>query len=349
MSSNPMQMTERKSSIHAGNRTSKWFEAIDLAAEDKVKLEKLGLEAEDFVEMDAGVLVELLKDGGLSVPTIITLLKGTDDIPEQTFEMLDGMVSSGAEAWYWVYAIIGSIILIIIPSMSIYMPYRNEVKGHIEVTPDNVAGVVVIPAILVFIVILLCVPKLSLHLATDTVEERSANVDLKQLLADQVTNVGIVSALLLTMIVAAIQADPPTDSQTSVLSAWYIVFLIYGVYFSFSSTVMCAMMLMYVGPLEGKAAEVFIKDNALYAGEPGTYVVFTTWSTVMATIIWIGGQYGDAPFGIAVAVFAFTLVRCAVVLQNLEGWKNPEISEAVRAKRGKVVSAAESTKNKIKN
>lgn len=258
--------------------------------------------------------------------------------------MLDGMVASTSEAMYWVKAIFGSLVLIVLPSMSIYMPYRNNLAGCVEITPHNVAGRVVVPAILVFVVILLMVPKLSLHLATDTVEERSANVDLKQLLADQVTNVGIVSALLLTMIVAAIQADPPTESPTSVLSAWYIVFLIYGVYFSFSSTVMCAMMLMYVGPLEGKAAEQFIKDQALYAGEPGTYVVFTTWSTVMATIIWIGGQYGDAPFGIAVAVFAFTLVRCAVVLQNLEGWKNPEISEEVRAKRGKVVSAAESQK-----
>merc|ERR1719421_1361082 len=131
--------------------------------------------------MDAGVLVELLKDGGLSVTSIIQLMKSTDEIPEQTFEMLDGMVASTSEAMYWVKAIFGSLVLIVLPSMSIYMPYRNNLAGCVEITPHNVAGRVVVPAILVFVVILLTVPKLSLHLATDTVEERSANVDLKQL------------------------------------------------------------------------------------------------------------------------------------------------------------------------
>ncbi len=84
MSSNPMQMTERKSSVHEGNRTSKWLEVINFPAEERAKLEKLGLDAEDFVDMDAGVLVELLKDGGLSVTSIIQLMKSTDEIPEQT-------------------------------------------------------------------------------------------------------------------------------------------------------------------------------------------------------------------------------------------------------------------------
>ena len=72
MTDNPMQMT------------AKWLDVINFPAEERVKLEKLGLVAEDFVDMDAGVLVELLKDGGLSVTSIIQLMKSTDEIPEQT-------------------------------------------------------------------------------------------------------------------------------------------------------------------------------------------------------------------------------------------------------------------------
>jgi hypothetical protein len=321
--------------------TEQWLEKIEIASEDQKLVLELGLEAADFVEMDAMPLIDICKAGGISTVSIVTMLKGTDDIPEEAAVLLDGMVGDSKEAFYWVYAIIMALLLITLPSLCIYLPWRYSENEATEVTKENVAGRVVVPAIGIFVFVLILVPKMSLHLASDTVEERSANVNLKQLLSDQVTNIGIVSALLLTMIVAAIQADAPTESTTSILSAWYIVFLIYGTYFSFSSTVMCAMMLMYIGPLEGGAAEAFIRDMALYAGEPGTYVVFTTWASIMSTIIWIGGTYGDAPFGIAVAIFTFTLVRCAVVLQNLEGWKNPFISEETRSKRGQVMTLKE--------
>ena len=69
--------------------------------------------------------------------------------------MLDGMVASTSEAMYWVKAIFGSLVLIVLPSMSIYMPYRNNLAGCVEITPHNVAGRVVVPAIVVFVVILL--------------------------------------------------------------------------------------------------------------------------------------------------------------------------------------------------
>jgi hypothetical protein len=88
---------------------------------------------------------------------------------------------------------------------------------------------------------------------------------MKPLMESQFTNIGIVSALFLTILVAALQVDTP-EEPSSIIWVWYIILLTLGLYMSFASTMTCALMLVYISPLEGDAIENFISIMALYAG-----------------------------------------------------------------------------------
>jgi hypothetical protein len=53
----------------------------------------------------------------------------------------------------------------------------------------------------------------------------------------------------------------------------------------------CALMLVYISPLEGGAIENFISIMALYAGEPVTNLLFTVLVMMDSLLLWIGGTY----------------------------------------------------------
>ena len=59
--------------------------------------------------------------------------------------------------------------------------------------------------------------------ARDMLQERSAGFDAKLQAKDSLMNSGLVCALLLTMVVSALQADAPTPEPTTILSMYYTV------------------------------------------------------------------------------------------------------------------------------
>ena len=61
--------------------------------------------------------------------------------------------------------------------------------------------------------------------ARDMLQERSAGFDAKLQAKDSLMNSGLVCALLLTMVVSALQADAPTPEPTTILSMYYTVSL----------------------------------------------------------------------------------------------------------------------------
>jgi len=61
--------------------------------------------------------------------------------------------------------------------------------------------------------------------ARDMLQERSAGFDAKLQAKDSLMNSGLVCALLLTMVISALQADSPTPEPTTILSMYYTVSL----------------------------------------------------------------------------------------------------------------------------
>ena len=61
--------------------------------------------------------------------------------------------------------------------------------------------------------------------ARDMLQERSAGFDAKLQAKDSLMNSGLVCALLLTMVISALQADAPTPEPTTILSMYYTVSL----------------------------------------------------------------------------------------------------------------------------
>jgi hypothetical protein len=61
-------------------------------------------------------------------------------------------------------------------------------------------------------------------------------VQMKPLMESQFTNIGIVAALMLTILVAALQADiPDSGDPSSIIWVWYIILLGLGLYFRYIS------------------------------------------------------------------------------------------------------------------
>ena len=71
--------------------------------------------------------------------------------------------------------------------------------------------------------------------ATDVIQERSYGSNHKENMVITMTNSAIVGALLLTMVVAAMQADNPSEIG-SFLSQGYQVILVISCYYSVNAT-----------------------------------------------------------------------------------------------------------------
>merc|ERR1711871_1593644 len=83
---------------------------------------------------------------------------------------------------------------------------------------------------------------------------------LKQTIEATMTNIGIVSALLLSVCVASLQADSPTESPLSLLAQWYLGFMWMAAGLAVVSTFISALVVCYMTPLSDAGAKAFARE-----------------------------------------------------------------------------------------
>jgi hypothetical protein len=176
--------------------------------------------------------------------------------------------------------------------------------------------------------------------ATDVIQERSYGSNHKENMVITMTNSAIVGALLLTMVVAAMQADNPSEIG-SFLSQGYQVILVISCYYSVNATATSVMCMTYLQPIEGDAAENFLALEALYFGEPIAGICMSLVFFMDAMAIWVWGTYGSSAGTFTTLVVWFFIVRSIVVLLNLSAWENPEVDAAERTRRMQVIKQSE--------
>lgn len=193
-----------------------------------------------------------------------------------------------------------------------------------------------IPGFVVFLLGQFQNPRIATMFAADTLQERSLGIDYKETMTSQLTNTGIVAALLLTILLASLQAGQPTGNRHTLLSQWYLIFNMIGVFYALMSTIMSSLCLMYLQPLKDDAVEDFISIMALYFGEPILGICMTLVMAINAVNLYAWGQWGQ-PAGIFSSFISWWAVfRSLTALSNLMLYKNPYVDSKVRAERAKV-------------
>ena len=178
--------------------------------------------------------------------------------------------------------------------------------------------------------------------SVDLMEERSKGVDFKEVQSTNLTNTGVVGALILTIVLAALQADPPVgDEPDALLNQFYAMNLVIGLYYSMNATAVSSFCLMYIMPLDGAAMESFLAKMASYVSEPLVSVLFSLLCSLNAMVLWVYGVYGEGSGLLAAVICAFVVIRATVVMLNLVEWKNPDVDGEMREARSKIISGSE--------
>lgn len=308
------------------------------------ELLKYSLHTEALRKIDPRVLNDILKEANLPIVDRTKILANLEDItpPPDSLNFQTGAASTGKELFFWLYAVIAGLFFVALPIVLIV--WADDLAKENDSGANGATTLLynaVVPGSIVFVLAICLTPSLSMLLTTDTVQERSLGVDFKAAAETQLTNTGIVGALMLTMVLACLQADLPEDEKKngyrSVIGSWYIIFLIMSLFFSVTSTVLSSLCLMYIHPLSGDAVDNWISIMALYLGEPVNGTIWCLVFILDAMCLWVWASYGREVGIFGLCVIWFLFVRILVTLQNLMYWENPCISQEERERRVKVV------------
>lgn len=89
----------------------------------------------------------------------------------------------------------------------------------------------------------------------DMIHERSPSISMREAMRSNMTNVAVVGALLLTIVWAMLQSNPPIEGFPGrFISQWYAGLLVLSVAFLLIGVLTCVAVLLYVEPLDNKAA-----------------------------------------------------------------------------------------------
>jgi hypothetical protein len=116
----------------------------------------------------------------------------------------------------------------------------DEGEGH----GFNGATHVMIPGLALALVTMIALGIFRLALGKDLLEEASAGVSVKEVQRSNLTNTGVVGALLLTVVVTMLQVDGPFEDKERFLSQWYTVFNLVGMLWCFAATTLSVLLLM---------------------------------------------------------------------------------------------------------
>jgi len=120
---------------------------------------------------------------------------------------------------------------------------------------------VVLPGALYQVFATIVIESFRTYFSTDVLQQRSVGISLREAQRSNLANMAIVAALLLTVIIAMVQADSPlegTGSNAALLAQYYMLFLVTSMVPLFGAIVMSSLLLLYIEPLDDSAAIAFI-------------------------------------------------------------------------------------------
>merc|ERR1719420_675122 len=97
-------------------------------------------------------------------------------------------------------------------------------------------------------------------------KEHCPDNEIKISISTNMTNLGVMLALFLTMMLAMLQQDLPKTISRNDL--WYLTFITFGLEAGVRGLLMVVLFLVYFEPVSNDAAKNFAVDNLLYLGEP---------------------------------------------------------------------------------
>lgn len=98
--------------------------------------------------------------------------------------------------------------------------------------------------------------------STDVLEQRSVGVSIRDAERSMLTNMAVVAALLLTVIIAMMQSELPGEEPRALLAQWYQIFLYAAMVPCFAAVVLSSMLLLYIEPLDEAASISFVGVRA---------------------------------------------------------------------------------------
>lgn len=164
----------------------------------------------------------------------------------------------------------------------------------------------------------------------DTLEEKSKDSTVHDTCKNNLTNTGIIGALLFTVVVAMLQADAPQDNPERFLSRWYQIFLLAGLVASFVSICQASVLLLYIEPLDTHAAALFSRHMIDYFGEPVPCILMTVLNSTYALVLWVFGVYGKPGGTLALFALFFCIQRLTLTVLYCSSWRNPFITDEDR-------------------
>mmetsp|Transcript_20055 Transcript_20055/g.29752 ORF Transcript_20055/g.29752 Transcript_20055/m.29752 type:complete len:465 (-) Transcript_20055:32-1426(-) len=324
----------------------KYWALKNLSKEIERKLRTNGITKNLVENLDSSTLNALLKELDISMETRCKLLLDDDEIEEQDIvreKEDEGFV--GKEICCWAKALGICIITTIIPTLTIGLLHffghdappdwmTSDPEKYEQEILEYQLSRVILPSLVILLLVFFLTPRFSLFFVAKLTSNRSKGVEIKEVMECTLANNGIISALLLTVVFAALQAALPVeDTPSSYLNMFYSMFLLMALFYSFTATIMSSICYLYMQPLNGAALKNFIGEMSLYYGMPITGMMLTLWLLLNAATLWLWGQYG-ATIGISAIVISFFFcVRVLVCIQSLNGWENPYLFKEIPKSR----------------
>ena len=154
----------------------------------------------------------------------------------------------------------------------------------------------------------------------DGIEEKSKDTKIDTACKNNLTNTGIVGALLFTVVIAMLQADAPQENTHRFLSRWYQIFLLAGLVASFVSIAQASTLLLYAEPLDNHAAALFARHMIDYFGEPIPCILMTILNSIYALVLWIFGKFLSPPIADCRCLVFFSHFAMAAYLPPIIPW-----------------------------
>ena len=176
-------------------------------------------------------LNSILKDQDIDVKSRARLLSSAEDLKVEVSNQKTNkghnttaaMTMTFEEKLYWPKAILFASIFCMGPTFAIGV---LNVTGHDIEKGSYVSSIYscTVPAIILYLLLGYLNGFLSLIFVKDLIAN-AEKVELKLVMESLLTNSGIVSALVLTVVTSSLQAEQPTNVPSSLLNQWYIAFL----------------------------------------------------------------------------------------------------------------------------
>jgi len=250
-------------------------------------------------------------------------------------------------AGHWIRGLIACVLLLAGP-VAIGMLTWNEadttsttstVEGQYA---TNLWWYAYIPLMVVAVVEIGLASALAPRIGWDMIEQASEDADLREAMKNSMTTQGFVAALFLTVVWGMLQAGPIQGDPSLVISQWYVGLLVTSIALTMVGTIASIVCLLYIEPLNSKAALQCVYDNFMYFGEPLALSIFGFINSLWATVIWLFGEYGLGAGIVAAFVIGYCILRSVVIYQYLSEWQNRDVA-SLQAKRQQLKKALATT------